>query len=85
MSALNHPNIVQIYGLHYGNDDPDNPPWLIMECLRTSLRSFITKQCLQSHVKVNILCDVTASLECLHSFCLVHCDLAPSNNGELES
>ena len=79
MSSLNHPNVVQFYGLHYGNDDPNNPPWLVMECLHTSLRSLITKQCLQSHVKVNILCDVAAGLKYLHSLCLVHCDLTPSN------
>ncbi|XP_065896778.1 uncharacterized protein [Dysidea avara] len=81
LAILDHPNVVQYFGMYYEGDGMNNPPWLVMERLHTSLRSLINEQNPQPHIKVKILCDVAAGLEYLHSSSLgiVHCDLTPNN------
>jgi len=81
LAILDHPNIVKFFGKCYESGGTDNPPWLVMERLHTSLRSLINEQCLNPLSKVKILCDVTAGLKYLHSSSLgiVHCDLTPNN------
>ncbi len=80
LSRLNHPNIVQFMGVHYGRNTSDIS--LIMECLHSNLCSLI-----ESHpnipmsVKLVILLDISHGLLYLHTHNppIVHRDLSANN------
>ena len=69
-SRIHHPNVVQMLGIYYPTSIPKTKlPWLVMEMMQTSLKSFLEKHeqgKIPLYFKVAILVDVAQGLEFLH-------------------
>ena len=85
-----HENIVQVYGLWYGesgdgNTFPDGQPALVMELCTTSLKSYLDGKKKNPGVtytlkdRLTILYQVTLAMIYLHSQRIVHGDLSAAN------
>ena len=78
LSGLRHPNVVQMMGVHFGDDKTDIS--LIMEYMHMDL-----KHCIETYpdiplpYKTSILRDVAYGLSYLHSLKIVHRDLNVGN------
>ena len=76
-----HPNVVQMLGVYYPTPDA-KLPWLVMELMETSLKSFMEKHdsdTVPLYIKLSILLDTTQGLEFLHAQDIVHRDLSSNN------
>ena len=83
LSGLDHPNIVEFIGIHFGQKCRDVDISLIMEQLDTDLDKFIEKRPkIPISIKVSILLDVSFGLHYLHSKqpeAIIHRDLTTRN------
>ena len=80
LSALNHPNVVEFVGVHYGRDRTHLS--LIMERLSTDLYAFLERNpTTLLPVRLSILSDVSCGLLYLHQLVppLIHRDLTAPN------
>ena len=86
--AINHPNIVAFYGVHFPAECPsgygvqDDIPIMIMELLDKSLNGYIMKEkAILLETKQSILFDVATGLNYLHQMNppMIHRDLTPTN------
>ena len=80
LSCLDHPNIVNFVGVHYGRDKSDIS--LIMERLYSDLANFVeTHRDTNIATRIRILYDVSKGLHYLHSLTppLIHRDLTAPN------
>ena len=80
-SRIHHPNVVQVLGIYYPTPQA-KLPWLVMEMMEMSLRSFLEKHeqgKVPLHFKLSILVDVAQGLEFLHGQGIVHRDLSSNN------
>ena len=78
-SRIHHPNVVQMLGIYYPTPQA-KLPWLVMEMMQTSLKSFVEKQGkVPLHFKLSILVDVAQGLEFLHGQDIIHRDLSSNN------
>ena len=80
LSALNHPNVVEFVGVHYGRDRTHLS--LIMERLSTDLNAFLERNpTTRLPVRLSILADVSCGLRYLHQLQppLIHRDLTAPN------
>ena len=80
LSALNHPNVVEFVGVHYGRDRTHLS--LIMERLSTDLNAFLERNpTTLLPVRLSILSDVSCGLLYLHQLVppLIHRDLTAPN------
>ena len=78
-SRIHHPNVVQMLGIYYPTSQA-KLPWLVMEMMQTSLKSFVEKQGkLPLYFKLSILVEVAQGLEFLHGQDIIHRDLSSNN------
>ena len=80
-SRIHHPNVVQVLGVYYSTHHA-KLPWLVMELMDISLKSFLEKYVrnkVPHHFKLSILVDIAQGLEFLHSQDIVHRDLSSNN------
>jgi len=81
IGQINHPNVVQLLGIHYPTSDA-KLPWLVMEMMECSLTTFLGK-CekvkLSLHSELSILVDISQGLEFLHGKNIIHGDLSSNN------
>ena len=80
-SRIHHPNVVQIFGIYFSSPHA-KLPWLVMELMDTSLKSFLEKYVrdkVPHHFKFSILVDIAQGLEFLHGQDIVHSDLSSNN------
>ena len=80
-SRILHPNVVQMLGVYYPTPEA-KLPWLVMELMETSLKSFLekyNKEKVPLHIKLSMLLDTAQGLEFLHAQDIVHRDLSSNN------
>ena len=80
-SRILHPNVVQMLGVYYPTPEA-KLPWLVMELMETSLKSFLekyNKEKVPFHIKLSMLLDTAQGLEFLHAQDIVHRDLSSNN------
>ena len=80
-SRIHHPNVVQVLGIYYPTPQA-KLPWLVMEMMETSLKSFLEKYAqakVPLHFKLSVLVDVAQGLEFLHGQDIIHRDLSSNN------
>ena len=80
-SRIHHPNVVQMLGIYYLTPQA-KLPWLVMEMMQASLKSFLEKYAeakVPLHFKLSILIDVAQGLEFLHGQDIIHRDLSSNN------
>ena len=80
-SRIHHPNVVQVLGVYYSAHHA-KLPWLVIELMDTSLKSFLEKYVrdkVPHHFKLSILVDIAQGLEFLHGQDIVHRDLSSNN------
>ena len=82
-SRILHPNVVQMLGVYYPTPEA-RLPWLVMELMETSLKSFLEKHHYDNekvplYIKLSMLLDTTQGLEFLHAQDIVHRDLSSNN------
>ena len=80
-SRILHPNVVQMLGIYYPTPQA-RLPWLVMELMESSLKSFLegySKEKIPLHIKLSILIDTAQGLEFLHGQDIVHRDLSSNN------
>ena len=80
-SRILHPNVVQMLGVHYPSPEA-KLPWLVMELMETSLKSFLEKynnEKFPLNIKLSMLLDTAQGLEFLHAQDIVHRDLSSNN------
>ena len=73
---LRHQHVVQFLGVTRSRD---GTPALVTERLDTTLRRCYETTPMTLDEQIDILCDVSAGLEYIHSRGVIHCDLATSN------
>ena len=81
-SRIHHPNVVQMLGIHWPATPQAKLPWLVMEMMQTSLKSFLEEHeqgKIPLHFKLSILVDVAQGLEFLHGQDIIHRDLSSNN------
>ena len=75
-AALNHPNIVQVYGLEtYGSQD-----CIVMEFVQgTTLRDILTDKQLSASEALGYSAQMASALDAAHTANIVHRDIKPAN------
>ena len=82
LSNVQHPNIVQVYGMWYDPHKDKAAPSIVMELCNESLYEFIRRskgKVLSKDKKFTIMRDIARGMVYLHNQNIVHCDLRSSN------
>lgn len=82
MIVCEHPNLVKLYAVSFGQTDNSQVTiFIIMECLKQDLKNLIFKERvhLPQKIKYKILTDILKGLSYLHESHYVHCDLKLQN------
>ena len=80
-NRIHHPNVVQMLGIYYPTPQA-KLPWLVMEMMEMSLKSFVEKHTqgkVPLHFKLSVLVNVAQGLEFLHGQDIIHRDLSSNN------
>ncbi len=76
--SLSHPAIAQVYD--YGDADPPNPPYLVMELVDgPSLAGLLAAGPLDTSRTMDVIAQAAAGLHAAHVAGLVHRDIKPAN------
>ena len=77
MNILNHPSILKVYGIFFGNEE--EPPSILLDYCPTNLENEIIKKSLSKVQKVCFIYQIANGMKYIHLNQIIHRDLKPSD------